>query len=282
MKITKTIQKLLDQVDISNLPIWETGGEPIKKWAIIENQSIPNTKKCSFCGEEVPLTWEINKKMRIKDPDYLPENHSDGYTGMLPGTYRVALDMHPKCKKLRELFQQWGVTEKNAFKTDDFIVCDENKEAFLRVTEWINEPSTTGLYFFGSPGVGKSLLATKIILDSNQQNKMIISETELYDQLTPRIYDKGSQKEIDSFMSEIMRTSLLIIDDLGTCKKTDWKMETLFAVISKRIDRALTTFFTSNYSPAELLNLIDSKIVSRVFELANPCFVGGYDHRLVR
>lgn len=279
MKLTKTIQNLLEKIDISDLPPWETGSSP-KQWAIIENQAIPEPKQCIFCGESVPLTWEINKEIMVNEPNFKSDCGNDD--GMRPSVYRVAREIHPKCGKLRKLFNEWGVTEKRAFETESFVVDDENRNAYLMVDNWIKKPTSEGLYLFGPSGTGKTLLATKILLESAEQNKMIISESDLYDGLRPDINDENSTERISSFMKEIRRTGLLIIDDLGTSKSTPWKMETLFAVISKRIDWNLPTFFTSNYHPAELNDRIDRKIVSRVFELTNPCIVGGIDHRLIR
>lgn len=265
-------------MDISDLWPWQRGQEPVKKWAIQVGQELPETKKCSFCGEEVPLMWEPSAEVKVKDPDF----DSVCGDGMCPTVYRVARDIHPKCSKLRKLLDQWGVVEKKAFEVDNFSICEENKTAYSRVTDWIKVPKSTGLYLFGGTGTGKTLLSTKIILESSEQSKMIITEGDLYENLRPSLYDEDSQENIDMFVKDIRRTKLLVIDDIGTCKKTDWKMEMLYSVISKRIDWGLPTFFTSNCTPTELYDKIDGKIVSRIFELTDPCFVGGIDHRFVR
>lgn len=278
MKLTKTIENLIETMDISDLWPWQRGEEPVKKWAIQEGQELPKIKECIFCGEEVPLMWEPNADVKVKDPDFV----SGLGDGLSPTVYRVARDIHPKCSKLRKLFNKWGVVEKKAFETDNFVICDENKNAYSTVTEWINEPKSTGLYLFGGTGTGKTLLTTKIILESSEQSKQIISESDLYENLKPNLYDEDSQENIDDFVRSVRNTRLLVIDDIGTCKKSEWKMEMLYSVISKRIDWGLPTFFTSNCTPTELYDKIDGKIVSRIFELTNPCHVGGIDHRFIR
>jgi DNA replication protein DnaC len=277
MKLTKTIQKLIDQIEVKNTHPWDGDFIPNNEHIINKNGIYSN--KCIFCGEDVPLDLEIDDcegKLRYTKPDketWLMNKDLYFY-------HQVAPDIHPKCKRLKEIFNNLGISEKRAFEIDSFEICDKNSEAYDMVTEWIKNPTKTGLYLFGPCGAGKTLLATKIILETDFFSKMIVSESDLYKRLTPRIDDPMRQKDIDEEMSRFKNIELLVIDDLGIGRATQWKTETLFEILSCRIDNALPTFFTSNETPKSLHNSIDKRNVSRISELAIPYPVGGRDHRL--
>ncbi|MDD4135848.1 MAG: DnaA/Hda family protein [Candidatus Shapirobacteria bacterium] len=276
MELTKTIEKLLTEMGMDLYP-WEIGDKDPPSCYIQKDQIVPESKKCLFCGEDV-LVWKIDGEHMVPYRGCIPEYINKD----TPTFYRVTDNYHPKCKKLMNKLNDWGISKKRAFESDNFIVDDSNKNAFLMVQKWIETPASEGLYLYGAPGVGKTLLATKIILESKENDKLIVSESDIYESLTPDMNNKNSSKEKSDYLYFLRRKKLLIIDDIGTAKSTPWKMETLFSVISKRIDYGLPTFFTSNYSPSELSGRVDSKIASRVFELSNPCMVGGVDHRLMR
>lgn len=63
--------------------------------------------------------------------------------------------------------------------------------------------------------------------------------------------------------------ALLVLDDLGESKATDWAYETLKSVIGERYNNRKPTIFTSNRSLPELraAGLYDERITSRIFEM---------------
>lgn len=277
MKLTKTIQKLIDQIEIKSSKPW--GDDFIPNDEHIINKGKIQQKKCIFCGEEVSLEWEID--------DYggkITHLKPDKETWLMNRDYyfyhQTAPDIHLKCKKVKEMFDGWGVSEKRAIESDSFEICDENIDGYNVVIGWIKDPSKTGLYLFGPCGVGKTLLATKIILESSAKSKLIISELDLYKRLTPRIGNFERQENIDEEIYWFKNVQLLIIDDLGVGATSPWKTETLFEILSYRIDKALPTFFTSNQTPITLLDKLDKRNISRISELSVPCYIGGKDHRL--
>jgi DNA replication protein DnaC len=277
MKLTKTIQKLIDQIEIKNTNPWNDDFVPNNEHIVNKGKIIQ--KKCVFCGEYIPLEWEIDDcggKIRHLKPDKETWLMNQNYYFY----HQIAPNIHSKCNRLKEIFNNWGISDKRAIESDFFEVCDENVDGYNAVIDWIKNPSSIGLYLFGPCGVGKTLLATKIILESKAESKLIISESDIYKRLTPRINNPIRQEEIDEEMSRFKNVELLIVDDLGVAMASPWETKTLFEILSYRIDKALPTFFTSNETPKSLRNSIDKRNVSRISELATPCPVGGKDHRL--
>lgn len=72
---------------------------------------------------------------------------------------------------------------------------------------------------------------------------------------------------------------LLILDDLGKEKQTEWTNQILYEVINSRYEHRKPIVVTTNYSAQELSNRIDSAVVSRLFEMCAFVNVTGVDHR---
>jgi len=57
----------------------------------------------------------------------------------------------------------------------------------------------------------------------------------------------------------------LVLDDLGTCKLSEWMFEILYSLINYRYEYLKTTIITSNYSIEQLAELWnDDRITSRI------------------
>jgi DNA replication protein DnaC len=72
---------------------------------------------------------------------------------------------------------------------------------------------------------------------------------------------------------------LLVLDDLGAERPTDWVQERLFALLSTRYDEMLSTVVTSNLSPTDLPRAIGQRSASRVLGSCLTMMVDGPDHR---
>ena len=58
--------------------------------------------------------------------------------------------------------------------------------------------------------------------------------------------------------------SLLIIDDLGVERSTDWSLETLFKIIDYRYNEELPILITTNCTPEELKEHVGDRIYDRI------------------
>ena len=76
---------------------------------------------------------------------------------------------------------------------------------------------------------------------------------------------------------------MLILDDLGAEKVTEYVRQSLYTLINKRYLDNLPTFFTSNLSLDEIAARLDDRISSRIFEMCGaPIDLGNEDLRLKR
>lgn len=135
-----------------------------------------------------------------------------------------------------------------------------------------------GLLLFGTVGTGKTYYAACIanrLLDAGTPVKMTN-----FARIANRIQAKfeGRQEYIDS----LNRYSLLIIDDLGAERQSEYMQEIVFNIIDARYRSGLPLIVTTNLTAAELKSPQDvqySRIYDRVLERCLPVEISGVSRR---
>lgn len=134
-----------------------------------------------------------------------------------------------------------------------------------------------GLLLYGPVGTGKSHVAACIankLIDDGYSAYMTNFSTIANELLNT--YEK--QPYIDS----LNRYDLLILDDLGIERKTEFMQEQVFNVIDARYRSGLPFIITTNLKPEELKKTTDignSRIYDRVLERCHPVKVAGESYR---
>ena len=83
-------------------------------------------------------------------------------------------------------------------------------------------------------------------------------------------------------LQEIEKTGLLVLDDLGKEKMSEWAEMTLYTLVDHRYTHLLPMVITMNLRPAELEERIGPASVSRLLEIGEFVQVEGPDYRLCR
>lgn len=135
-----------------------------------------------------------------------------------------------------------------------------------------------GLMFLGGFGTGKTFLAACIanaLLDEGF-SVLMTNFTRLVNTLFGM--REGKQEYIDS----LNKYSLLIIDDLGVERQSEYVAEIVQNIIDSRYRAGLPLIITSNLSPKDFTETHDiakSRLYSRISEMCLPLVVNGVDRR---
>jgi len=76
------------------------------------------------------------------------------------------------------------------------------------------------------------------------------------------------------------RNKVLILDDIGVEKATEFVAETLYRIINFRYNHMLPTIFTSNLPVSELADKIGERSASRIVEMCDIIELTGGDRRI--
>ncbi len=141
-----------------------------------------------------------------------------------------------------------------------------------------------GLYLHGPVGTGKTYIAYAIKhhLENHPTNAKRVrfhNATELLASIRHDIEaDPYSRTHI---VDKILESRLLlIIDDLGAEKPTEWVAETLYRIINHRYENEIPVIVTSNLSLDQLAQRIGDRTASRLGELCEVVELTGEDRRL--
>ena len=166
------------------------------------------------------------------------------------------------------------------FANDD----KQNKElsnAMLQYAEQFADfkKSGTGLLLYGSVGTGKTYYSACIAneLIDKGYSVLMTNFSRLINQLQGKF--EGRQEYIDS----LNEYSLLIIDDLGAERNSEYMQETVFNIIDARYRSGLPFIITTNLSMNELMStdsITHKRIYDRILERCYPIKVSGNSRRV--
>lgn len=136
----------------------------------------------------------------------------------------------------------------------------------------------TGLLLCGSVGTGKSFLAAAIANELISQGTPCLMTN--FSRIISRISEKfgGDQKYLD----DLNRFDLLIIDDLGAERDSDFTWEKVMNVIDARYRAGLPIIITTNLGPKDFADRGDirrQRVFSRLKEMCVFLEVKGEDRR---
>ena len=159
------------------------------------------------------------------------------------------------------------------------------KQAYRLVREY---PSAErGLLFAGPVGVGKTHLAVAILRGLTEKGAHCLFYE--YGSLLKEIqdsYNPVSRTSEMSVLAPVYDAEVLVLDELGASKPTDWVLDTMTHIIGRRYNDKRLTIFTTNYTDGRqnssvetLQDRIGARLRSRLYEMCNTVLIEGEDYR---
>lgn len=126
-----------------------------------------------------------------------------------------------------------------------------------------------GAILFGPVGTGKSTLCKALInhWGSPDYRCLFISMNDALDKMRATFDNKDTNLEYE--MDKLRRPSLLILDDLGTEKTTEWSLSQFFTVFENRARSGKHTWFTTNLDEQEIKGRYGSRIHDRLVQFCS-------------
>ena len=176
-------------------------------------------------------------------------------------------------ERLRDVsFDSFRKTNDNAY----------NMKLCLRYANHFDEmlAKNQGLLFYGGVGTGKTFAAACIANHLLNQRIPVImtSFVKLLESM------QGFSEDDSALIARLNRAKLLIIDDLGAERSTDYALEKVYDIVDSRYRAKLPIILTTNLSMTELkesTNIRYTRIYDRIFEMCYPMQFKGQSWRKV-
>jgi DNA replication protein DnaC len=146
-----------------------------------------------------------------------------------------------------------------------------------------------GLLLLGPPGVGKTHLAVAALHDviSRKGARGLFYDTRDLLRVIRSTYDPIVKTTELQVLQPVIHADLLVLDDLGAEKTSEWVEETLNLIVNRRYNDKRLTIFTSNFEdhgddvsdPNTLLSRIGFRMRSRLHEMCETVEMDGADYR---
>ena len=236
---------------------------PLPTWAIDARKKfgdILEMKVCPYCSGEGELA-----AMR---PHY-----QDFVAGKVDVYGRPKPSLNPLPAKIRKM------------RFETFQVSPQLRLAYEAAWEYAhNYPQSAaggkGLLLYGPVGAGKTHLAASIcnaLIDRGFD--VVWTNTPEFITKLKRSFDTGVNEA--TVMDSHIRAGLLVLDDIGSEKPTDWAESRLYEVINSRLEREAPIIFTSNCQADVLTKRLGQRIVSRIRGMSQGVQLRARDYRTI-
>ena len=144
-----------------------------------------------------------------------------------------------------------------------------------------------GLLLMGKCGVGKTHLAVSILKPLTERgfSCLFYEFGSLLKQIQDS-YNPNTQTSELKILSNVFEADVLVLDEIGASKPTDWVRDTMAHIINTRYNDKKLTIFTTNYSDdrnndkdESLEDRIGVRLRSRLFEMCKTIQMDGHDYR---
>ncbi len=144
-----------------------------------------------------------------------------------------------------------------------------------------------GLLLMGSCGVGKTHLSAAILRRLIEKGiSCLFYEFGALLKEIQGSYNPASNTTEMNVLAPVYEAEVLVLDELGAVRPTDWVRDTMMHIISTRYNERRLTIFTTNYTDVRghsteetLEERIGVRLRSRMYEMCKTVVIEGKDYR---
>lgn len=258
------------------LPISESGAERLAEGDCIGEDGLVY---CGKCGSRKQLRVKFGDKTHVvrcvckcESKELEEKKRQEEYEEQMRRINRMK-EASMMDKKYREV------------TFDKYEVREENKKVFEMAKKYADRfqdmyKKNQGLLLYGPVGTGKSFTAACIGNYLLNNAKPVIMTS--FVKILQDIWENDREAE---YITILNSASLLIIDDLGTERETDYALEKVYNIIDSRVRANKPMIITSNLELNDMMECEDirkKRIYDRILECCYPMYVGGKSFRMMK
>jgi DNA replication protein DnaC len=182
--------------------------------------------------------------------------------------------------------QRYLRCEMTTFEADT----DSQREAYRKARAFVDgfPVAERGLLLFGRQGVGKTHLAVGILKATIREKgaRGYFFETRELLKMVRDTYNRSVEETEMDVLAPVLKADLLVLDDLGAERTSDWVQETLGLVVNTRYNERRPTILTSNLmdppdstEPNSFMFQLGARTRSRLLEMCDWVEMQGVDVR---
>lgn len=210
---------------------------------------------CEYCGAKLPYMaylFEGRVVTVLAEPVRCDCEKAQAYWAEQDAKEKAKEEKAAKILKERQRRESAGlpmgqIPSFRAYVTDT----DGRREALKKVQEWAKNP-VRNIVLEGSNHTGKTHLITAATNELSRRGvyvRMALIST-IYSTIK-EAYDRGAPEYL--YKEIYTKPDVLVIDDLGKERVTDWTVSTLFDLIDARYRNGKVTAITTNYNRKSLV-----------------------------
>lgn len=172
----------------------------------------------------------------------------------------------------------------------NYQVTDENRRVFGIAKKYVENfdvmlSKNQGILFWGNVGTGKSYTAAAIAneLIDQMHSAIMTSFIKLLNEMMQfGGNDNDRRLSAADYIQKLNQAQLLVIDDLGAERGTDFALEKVYDIIDSRYRSGKPIILTTNLEMSQMKNCNDiryNRIYDRIFEMCYPVKVDGLSWR---
>ena len=194
---------------------------------------------------------------------------------------RLEYEHERKMAPVREM-QQYSLVDQRFFEstfdqfkpqtpadTRIFNICQYYVEHFD-----VMKKNGEGLLFYGSVGTGKTF-AANCIANALMEKGIPVLVTSIVRLTAGKFGD-----ELNELLTKMNEADLLVLDDLGTERNTEYKAEQVFSVIDTRYSARKPMIITTNLPTFETNDIQRKRVFDRIQETCKPVMFSGKSKRM--
>jgi len=241
---------------------------------------------CQICGKQFEYVrrYEDGEITLGLTPMFYWRKLNDGHEDCIAALAQAEMEKRKNqldrqyAERVERLLKNAGVSLKAAARMT-FDTYSPQSEAAAKIVDRLKawEPGMPGILLKGGTGVGKTHLMMAFVnhLVRRGIEVRFANVNRVFDEL--RAYDNQSEQE--KAMQRIERSAVLILDDIGAEKLSEWAESKLERILTYRIDEELPVFLTSNLTREGFVEKFGDRVLSRIAGLVRVVDISGKDHR---